>query len=104
MMNETNGRVAGVCAGLPLGIQDLMWGTDNERVKNKSDRRVLKTTARILCDMCPIQAECIAQTIISREQHGRVGGIDVKARRLLPTAPRRTAWTCPTPVPPVSGT
>lgn len=83
MMNETNGRVAGVCAGLPLGIQDLMWGTDNERVKNKSDRRVLKTTARILCDMCPIQAECIAQTIISREQHGRVGGIDVKARRLL---------------------
>ena len=30
--------VAGVCSGLPLGIQDLMWGTDNERVRNKSDR------------------------------------------------------------------
>ena len=30
---------------------------------------------------CPIQAECLAQTIISREQHGRVGGVDVKARR-----------------------
>ena len=88
MMSETNGRVAGVCAGLPLGIQDLMWGTDNERVKNKSDRRVLKTTARILCDMCPIQAECLAQTIISREQHGRVGGVDVKARRSI-APPRR---------------
>ena len=75
--------VAGVCSGLPLGIQDLMWGTDNERVRNKSDRRILKSTARILCDMCPIQAECLAQSIIGREQHSRIGGIDVKARRLL---------------------
>lgn len=28
--------VAGVCSGLPLGIQDLMWGTDNERVRNRA--------------------------------------------------------------------
>ena len=75
--------VAGVCSGLPLGIQDLMWGTDNARVRNKSDQRILKSTARILCDMCPIQAECLAQSIIGREQHSRIGGIDVKARRLL---------------------
>ncbi len=59
--------VAGVCSGLPLGIQDLMWGTDNERVRNKSDRRILKSTARILCDMCPIQAECLAQSIIGQD-------------------------------------
>lgn len=82
-MNGEPNRVAGVCSGLPLGIQDLMWGTDNERVRNKSDRRILKSTARILCDMCPIQAECLAQSIIGREQHSRIGGIDVKARRLL---------------------
>lgn len=81
--------VAGVCSGLPLGIQDLMWGTDNERVRNKSDRRILKSTARILCDMCPIQAECLAQSIIGREQHSRIGGIDVKARRGLATV----CWT-----------
>lgn len=82
-MSGDPNRVAGVCSGLPLGIQDLMWGTDNERVRNKSDRRILKSTARILCDMCPIQAECLAQSIIGREQHSRIGGIDVKARRLL---------------------
>ena len=85
-MSRDPNRVAGVCSGLPLGIQDLMWGTDNERVRNKSDRRILKSTARILCDMCPIQAECLAQSIIGREQHSRIGGIDVKARR-LPRAP-----------------
>ena len=55
-MNGEPNRVAGVCSGLPLGIQDLMWGTDNARVRNKSDQRILKSTARILCDMCPIQA------------------------------------------------
>lgn len=82
-MNGDANRVAGVCSGLPLGIQDLMWGTDNERVRNKSDRRILKSTARILCDMCPIQAECLALSIIGRDQHGRAGGVDVKARRLL---------------------
>ena len=82
-MNGEPNRVAGVCSGLPLGIQDLMWGTDNARVRNKSDQRILKSTARILCDMCPIQAECLAQSIIGREQHSRIGGIDVKARRLL---------------------
>ena len=54
-MNGEPNRVAGVCSGLPLGIQDLMWGTDNARVRNKSDQRILKSTARILCDMCPIQ-------------------------------------------------
>ena len=25
-MNGEPNRVAGVCSGLPLGIQDLMWG------------------------------------------------------------------------------
>lgn len=40
--------VAGV-APAAVGYQDLMWGTDNERVRNKSDRRILKSTARILC-------------------------------------------------------
>ena len=60
-----------------------MWGTDNERIKSTSDQRVLKSTARILCDMCPIRAQCLAQSIISREQHNRIGGLDVKARRIL---------------------
>lgn len=81
--NPNPEMIAGVCSGLPMGIQDIMWGTDNDLVKNKSDRRFLKSTARILCDMCPIQAECLAQAIISREQHNRIGGVDVKARRLL---------------------
>ena len=84
-MNGEPNRVAGVCSGLPLGIQDLMWGTDNARVRNKSDQRILKSTARILCDMCPIQAECLAQSIIGREQHSRIGGIDVS-----PSNPART--------------
>lgn len=82
MTGESN-LVTGVCSGLPLGIRDLMWGTDNERIKSTSDQRVLKSTARILCDMCPIQAQCLAQSIISREQHNRIGGLDVKARRIL---------------------
>ena len=81
-MNGSN-HITGVCSGLPLGIQDIMWGTDNGRVKNRSDQRTLKSTARILCDMCPIQAECLAQSIIGREQHNRSCGVDVKARRML---------------------
>ncbi|OZG62560.1 WhiB family transcriptional regulator [Bifidobacterium lemurum] len=76
-----SGIEGGVCSGLPLQIQDLMWGPDS--IRDVGGQRAMKKTAVLLCDMCPMQYECLATGILSREQHGVAGGMPLKGRRQL---------------------
>ncbi len=73
----------GICGGLPLRIQDLMWGPD--ALPNRINQRTLSKTAVILCDMCPLRADCLALGIITTDQYGLAGGLGLKGRRKLRT-------------------
>ncbi len=71
----------GLCAGLPYGVQDIMWGP--EAINDAGRQRTLTAAAQVLCEMCPIRSSCLADAIGSDDQHGVFGGLRVKARRQL---------------------
>ncbi|MEF2736150.1 MAG: WhiB family transcriptional regulator [Bifidobacterium choerinum] len=71
----------GFCAGLPYGVQDLMWGP--ERLNDPRRQRALSAAAVVLCEMCPLRARCTADALAVEDQHGMFGGLVVKERRQL---------------------
>lgn len=102
----------GVCNSLPLDIQDLMWhgeliaqdetdesderdaaNTASEpraaQLENEStntawsERYLLRRTAMILCDQCPVQADCLAFQTLLNTRYGVCGGLDQLGRRFL---------------------
>lgn len=71
----------GICLGLPVRVQDLMWGPD--RVDDPRAQARLTGCAIELCGMCPMQPDCLALSIVNRDQYGVAGGLPVRARREL---------------------
>ncbi len=72
---------AGICLGLPARVQDLMWGPD--QVADPTAQARLTGCAIELCGMCPMQPDCLALSIVNRDQYGVAGGLPVRARREL---------------------
>lgn len=71
----------GLCAGLPYGVQDIMWGP--ETINDAGRQRTLTGAAQVICEMCPLRSSCLADAIGNDDQHGVFGGLRVKARRQL---------------------
>lgn len=72
---------AGICAGLPQQIQDVMWGPDS--VNDAHTQGALTLAACTLCEWCAMRSMCLAEAIIVHDQYGVRGGLPVKARREL---------------------
>ncbi|MCH3973527.1 WhiB family transcriptional regulator [Bifidobacterium tibiigranuli] len=72
---------AGICMGLPQPVQDLMWGADS--LPDARAQRELTAAAVKLCEMCPLQADCLALGIATHDQFGVMGGLPVRARQQL---------------------
>ncbi|MGA9595618.1 MAG: WhiB family transcriptional regulator [Acidimicrobiia bacterium] len=62
--------------------------TTSER-KEERERRELR--AKAVCQVCPVQADCLDYALESTEQYGIWGGYTETERRQLPAARKRVA-------------
>ena len=60
--------------------------TTSER-KDERERRELR--AKAVCQVCPVQADCLSYAMESTEQYGIWGGFTETERRQLPAAVRQ---------------
>lgn len=71
-----------LCHRVEQGLADVMWGfADNDFSARPSKEELeLRKAARILCEQCPVRAECLADALVSGVRVGIYGGLGVAYR------------------------
>jgi WhiB family transcriptional regulator, redox-sensing transcriptional regulator len=69
------------------GHQPDLWYPDGMQGQNDAYRYA---AARVVCDTCPVKADCLAHAIANDERHGMWGGLTPTERKALAKGRRRS--------------